>query len=380
MIVQTYIQQLLNKYQAYLKTIIAQQPFETIVLRGGKTMPTNYAELSKGIDAFKKFEKTTTTLGWNIEWTTASKKLSLGGSQIWPKTITVDTEADFLFLIKKETEVILFKKIVANLLIWKPNLQEWLLLKHTFILGKKDYWVQIRLVVDFILQNDVSTFYRRNLPIAVHTKFIDEHEAIIASLLQYLSPNKFSSSVFGFDDMIGLKNKAFVFPTRWLDVNLANRCSHGMEINGVTATGLAQVNWRVPEIWIVENETALYMLPNRKNALAICSMGKNLWSLNDIPFFKTNAIFYWGDMDEDGFGMLSQCRKMYAQTKAILMDSETVTQHQSALQLQHQYKTATPEHLTEAEKKLYQTFFDKNYRIEQEQLNMDYILKSINAQ
>ena len=88
----------------------------------------------------------------------------------------------------------------------------------------------------------------------------------------------------------------------------------------------------------------------------------------------TLEILYWGDIDVQGFEILSQFRSYFPQTKSILMDNGTFEKH-----FENDIGTATyvtaQLNLTESEKDLYQILKTNNWRLEQEKIPFDYVNK-----
>jgi hypothetical protein len=359
MSITAYTDQLQKKYSAYLRRIVLGLPFETIVLRGGKNKPDTTAALHKAIQEFQQHEKNTTQPGWQIEWESWNSKAL--GRQQWPATITVPAEADLLHLLKQ----------VQVLLNWKPAIQQWLAEKTGLVLSLQPAWPGIMSVTDFLLAHNVSGYYLRNLPVPVHTKFIEANKATILSLLRHLQPEKFDNAERDFEKSIGVQLRPMIFSLRWLDAALGRAHHYPAEVAGITAEVLRQAAWPMTEIWLVENETALYMLPARAQALALCSHGYALAQLANIPLFQKTPLFYWGDMDEDGFALLHQCRLLYPHTQSRFMDAATLDAHLPELHTQPAvYKRLSFPTLTPEEQAAYERLLTVNGRVEQERVRV----------
>jgi hypothetical protein len=368
----TYLDQLGEKYQSYLKSIISNEVFFPIELRGGKKKPTDIIPIYDGMAYFLSNEKSEYKKGWKIEWTDWNKKnLS---PQEWPKKITIETEEDLLHLLKKEKEVKLFKQILQQLLEWNPYIKDWLVANYKKILAKEQSWKGICDVVNYFLKNDVSNYYLRSLPVPVHTKFIEDHKDAILPILKHLSPERFSIEGKSLEEKLGLKSKQYLFTVRWLDIDLAKTYNIDLEVMGITLSGLQQLDNNVKEIWLVENETNLYLVPARKNALVIFGGGYGIGSLTNIPLFDKVKLFYWGDLDIDGFNILHNFKKMYNHVKSVLMDIETVEYHQAEkIIIEPKSKNRNLSSLNENELEAFEYLAENKWRIEQEKLNQQYI-------
>lgn len=360
----------------YLQGVIMDLPFEVIRLKGGKNKPESTRDLYQGIEAFQRHEKRDGRKGWQIEWEEwSSRKL---GKQQWPSDIIVSTEEDFLFLIHKEDEVKLFKAQLQLMLAWNDNVRAWLYDKPLRVFAVHQQWQGIRAVVDYVLQHNVSNHFLRSLPVPVHTKFIEENESVILSLLTHLIPEKVSLPAKDFVKAFQLKCKPEFYTIRWLDQGLADVYTHGMEVLKITPEGLRKVHWLVKSICVVENETNLYLLPSMPDMLAIEARGKALTLLQEISLLRQSNLFYWGDLDEDGFHMLSHFARFYPHVKSIMMDEAAVRFHYSEIRTQPTPYKMRAVTLKPEEQAAYEMLAMVNGRIEQEKLQQAYIQMALN--
>jgi hypothetical protein len=371
MIETQYFLQLEKVYPAFLSGIIRGDGFAPVTLRGGKNKPTTPAELHNAIAAFLRHEKKADQSGWEISWERWQSKTL--GLQEWPSSVVVGSEADFVYLLKKEKEVALFRAVVKELLCWNPAIRTWLAERPQRVQALKDEWKGICTVVDYLLQHDVTGYYIRSLPVPVHTKFIQQNKAVIFSLLQHLDGERFPVGESSLEKALGLQEKPVLYSLRWLDPSLAERYSSGMPVIGVTPTALQAVNWPVGEVWLVENETNLYLLPERQNAMALCSKGYALRLLKEIPFFGSARLLYWGDLDEDGYLMLDQVRGYYPHVQSVLMDEATVAFHQGEMQEVPFRGMRMDLRLKAGEAAGYALLMERGGRIEQEQLQQAFV-------
>lgn len=346
-----------------------------IVLRGEKNKPATTVELHKAIQLFQQNEKRNNNKGWTIEWIDwTSKKF---GKQKWPARIIVETESDYLFLLDKEKEVVAFKNQLQLLLSWQPLIQPLLHEKPERVLAFIDVWPNIKSVVDYLMKHNVTNHFIRSIPVPVHTKFIEKYEAVIASILKQVDPEKYLPGQTGLEQMLSLRTKPHIYTMRWLDPYLSATYMHGMEVTGVTVNWLQQLNWNINEVWLVENETNLYVIPERKHAVAIFSRGYATQSLKEISLLKNATVYYWGDLDEDGFKMLNLMRGYYPHIKSLFMDEETLLQHANEMGVQSKYTTTYLPLLTPAEQAGFNILKHHDGRLEQERIRQDFILQKL---
>lgn len=371
-----YFLQLEKSYKDYCRNIIAGLPYAPIVLRGGKKKPETTPELYKLIHLFQQFEKKENTNGWKIEWQQwCTKKL---GKQLWPAVIVVETEEDYLFLLKRKPESERFKAGVQKLLSWRSEIRDFLLLNPSSVLQLEHAWDGICSVVDYLLMNNVSNHYIRSIPVPVHTKFIQDNEFTILSILRLINPALIAASSSGIEGALGLQKKSHLYLLRWLDCSLADKYTGGITLLSVPVNTLKTINWAAMEVWFVENETNLYLMPPRKNAVVIFSRGYALNELFDIPLLQQSSLLYWGDLDEDGFVMLDRIRRHYPHIKSVFMDALTLNIHSNEIGYQKEkYKHRLLEFLTPAEKAAYEILSATNGRLEQEKLYQEFVNEAI---
>lgn len=372
-----FIEQLEKRYEDYLKSQLTGKALFPLKLRGGKSKPDSTVQLHESIRVFQKNEKKPGGFGWTIDWGEwKSKKL---GNQKWPIEVVVDTDADYLWLIGKESEVVLFQSLCARLLNWRPTLKSLFSEEPLLILQHQDQWNALILVIDYCINNNLNSFYLRNIPVSVHTKYIEENRTIIRKLLSFLDSERFQSIENDLELYLGVTKKPKLFAARWLDSELARLYNNNRTVFAITASDLRNVEWHLKEIWIVENETSLFMLPEKKNTLVICGSGKAVELLNSIPLFQKNRLVYWGDMDEDGFLILSNFRSNYPNLLACMMDEETLNSHIDFIEKQPaKYKTSASNHfLLPHEFNAFEKLKIVNGRLEQERLEMSYITQSV---
>lgn len=371
-------QQLERYYKSYLIATVMGSPFSVIVLRGEKSKPRSTAELQKAVLMYQENEKNETRRGWKIEWIDWSSRIV--GKQKWIAKVIVETEEDFLYLLKKEKESSAFKDQLQVLLKWQPGIRNFLAQNPGRILSLKSVWNDIQKVVDYLLAHPVTGHYIRSIPVPVHTKFIEAHKPLILSLLKAIAPDRFTSAVLSFEQALCLKSKPLLYTLRWLDNNMSEQLMHGMEYTGVTLDWLKKINWRIDEVWLVENETNLYLIPPRKNAIALFSRGYAMNQLKDIPFFNTAKMYYWGDLDEDGYKMLNGMRAWYPRIISVFMDEHTLVSHAAELATQEAtYKTGSLPFLTQEEQAAFNILKHHNGRLEQERIRQDYIVEKLHS-
>lgn len=375
-----FIKEIEGKYPEYLRGIIQDIPFNPIEIKNRIKEPDTYRKVDEGIVLFTEHVKSHSKPGWEIEWKNlGGRNAKTLNRQVWPKKLTIPTEEDLFYFLDKRNEVALFRKRVKILLNWNEAIKGWLLKSPQKVLLLDNIWDDLCGVVDYLLMNDVAGQYIRAVPVPAHTKFIKDHEADIFSILCFLKPERFNPLKGCLSDALKLTQKPMFYPARWLDGSLAERYNHGMLMQAFVPGELRKVSWEVKNICLVENETNLYLLPETKDMLAIFSWGKALTLLEEIPLLQNARLFYWGDLDEEGFVILDSIKSKYNHVESILMDEATILMH--AAEMRHQrrsYEVRSLQYLNSGEKHAYHLLAAGNYRIEQERLRQDYVQQILN--
>ena len=370
-----FLQQLEKRYPAYLRDIVAERPFQPILLRGGKDYPENTVELHRMIALYQLHLKKDDQPGWEITWKDwTSKKFGL---QRWPEKVTVVCEEDFLHLIKKTHEVSVFRSVLQKLVGWRSGMRSWLERNSAMVLELRHAWDELMPVVDYLLLNDVRGHYIRSIPLPVHTKFLQVHARNILSIIRHLGPERLLVEIDSsttLESALGMRTKSELFTIRWLDTALADRYTLGLQVLGLPVDVLRAVEWDCSECWIVENETNLYLLPERKQACAVFGRGMAVELLRDISIFRNIRLCYWGDLDEKGFFMLARMRTHYPHLRSFCMDEDTLRLHQNEIQeLSDAYKLKQVQGLTDDEATAFELLRQRKGRLEQERIRMDYV-------
>ena len=64
-------------------------------------------------------------------------------------------------------------------------------------------------------------------------------------------------------------------------------------------------------------------------SMVIMGLGYSVDVLQEVKLLHDIAIYYWGDIDTDGFAILNRLRKYFPQTQSILMDEPTLLVHEN---------------------------------------------------
>ena len=256
-----------------------------------------------------------------------------------------------------------------------PQLRLWVAQNPQKIYKYLEVWEHIIKVLHHFQENPRPQMYIRELPIQVHTKFIQQHKGILQELLEILIPDHIHPEGIHFEERFFLKSTEPLIRFRRLDNTMDSRIFALSDDFALPAKVFFQLESQCRFVVITENQMTYLTLPPLAHTMAIYGGGFKVEVLKKAFWLKTKTIIYWGDIDVHGFLILSMFRSYFPDTWSIMMDEETFFLHKYLCGR----GVVTPEkdeqklNLTPAELKLYRYIAAENYRLEQEHLPQDYI-------
>ena len=113
-------------------------------------------------------------------------------------------------------------------------------------------------------------------------------------------------------------------------------------------------------------------LPYLPDSFAIFGGGYAVQTLKSVVWLSNCSIFYWGDLDDHGFRILSQLRSYFPQTTSIMMDIKTFDTFQEFAVTVAKTSIDNLPHLTFKEQALYNHLAMYQKRLEQERITQTY--------
>lgn len=118
-------------------------------------------------------------------------------------------------------------------------------------------------------------------------------------------------------------------------------------------------------------------LPALENSFALFGSGYAIQTLKSVKWLAYCPIFYWGDLDTDGFKILSQLRSYLPQTISIMMNVKTFETFKEFAVTVTESTAENLLYLTPEEQALYLYLSLHNKRLEQERISQDYGYKYV---
>ncbi|WP_445725665.1 Wadjet anti-phage system protein JetD domain-containing protein [Flavobacterium sp.] len=365
-----------RKYIYFLQSLVRNTLFEKVVIRGDKKYTkSSLPEFEKEIQLIISQSKEKKGFGYTLEFQKIKTKHL--GTQDLPISIYFDTEKDFLKFLSKEIEVELFIENQKKILDTFPELKEWVIKNPIKVIQNQTEWESILKVCRYFKQSPKPNLYIRELPISVHTKFIEQNQSIIKDLLDILNSEYINKEENQFDKRFNLKYAEPQIRFKILDKKVSQNLFSGIDDIAIPISQFEVLDLPIERVIVFENKTTFYTaltLPKMDKTIAVFGSGFSVSNLKNVNWFTNKELLYWGDIDVQGFEILSQFRNYFRQTKSILMDQQTFENF-------FENDSGSPTsitiqlNLTDNEKKLYDLLKINNWRLEQEKIPYEYVNK-----
>lgn len=370
-------------YPDVLASYINGVPYFPKDIRFGKVQACDihrdYKQVDQGIINLRNGLKD----GYRIEF--EKKYLQKLGQQSLPKRIYFDNLTDYLKFIDKKEEYKGFVGSVDRILFDLPELRTWMGDHPGKIIENIGRWDNLIKVCRYFISNPKPNMYARELPISVPTKFIEENNVIIKSLLDILIPNDIDVGESDFSRRFHLKYDEKLIRVRILDGQLSEKMFSGIDDISIPFSMFASLNISCKRVFIFENHANFsnvfnfLTLPHLSDSIAVFGKGFQISLLKNATWLSDKQLIYWGDIDVHGFQILSQLRGYFPNTQSCLMDFETFNMFEEFTVTGPNTTVKELKYLTFEEHSLFNYLlgrYDKN-RLEQEKIPHVYAVERI---
>lgn len=367
-------QKALNLYPAWQVAWLKEESFFPRVIPCDKRLDENLAVAIESVHRLRAGSKETLGYGYAIEWKERSSRRH--GRNRFPERILFETEEDFLRLIDKRREFSAFTSAVQRIRDRHPKLVPWIRSHRKELVEAAADLEGLLAVVDYFAEHPSPRLFARELPIAVDTKFIERHPRILRFWLDLvLPPHAIRADEDHFDRRFGLRYKEPLVFVRFLGAEAQETCGSPWSECAVPLHTLAGHSISCNRVLIVENKVNLLTLPDIHGSIAMGGLGSAVTDLRYLRWLADREVWYWGDIDVDGFEILSRLRTFLPQTRSMMMDEETAIAWSGSIGNAGNDRRGTAlTNLTPAESLAYRMCADSNLRIEQERLPQEFVV------
>ncbi|QEG43099.1 Wadjet anti-phage system protein JetD domain-containing protein [Roseimaritima ulvae] len=345
------------------------------------TLPPDHARAIVDVERLRDASKESLGHGYRVVWQTRRSRTH--GLNRFPDAIMIDTMDDLVQLAKCEEPWQRLQAAVATLRRRQPLLNHWLTTSTHWksLLECADVLDDLLSIVDYFVAHPRPDCFARELPVPVSTKLIEGHRRRLATWLDIVLPSHAIDLRYGYDAFeprYGLRYARPHYLLRVLDVELQQELGLPFAELSLPADSLSKLAVREVGIIIVENKVSLLSLPRMNRSLALGGLGNGVTQLSAIEWLKQNHVYYWGDLDAEGYAILDRLRQLLPATQSLLMCQPTVDQFSHLATPGNAVAAKILDNLTDQEQRCYQHLCANNTRIEQEHLPMQTVVEQLN--
>lgn len=350
-------------------TLKGENLFPLIIPANKSLSGTSHTNMRTALLPLHNQSKEVKGKGYTIEW----KERSVDGTkQKLPSKIYFESLEDFLCYIRREKDFAMITNAYSTLINAFPEIEYWAIDNVAFLLNHAGKMADLIKVCGYLQTHEPPhNLYLRELPIEVHSKFIEENAPTLRKLLDILlDPEWINKEASDFSERYKIKKPSIFAQVRILDDSL----KHAIGFNEISLTldDFAALKWTPEKVFIIENKACFLSFPKVENAIAIFGEGFKSRVNKDIPWLHYTAIYCWFDLDAAGFEMLNMVRLYYPHMRNFLMDTETFESFRQ-FAVRSVYRKQVLERLTEEELQLYHFLQTNDLRLEQEKVTNQYV-------
>lgn len=314
-------------------------------------------------------EKSKAQRGWGYTVHREQIRMRDFGSNPVPQAITVDTLDDLLRLTHRKSEFAATARVADIVRTSFPALSTWVEQNVRTLHRFDKSATGLVQMVQYFVAHPWPDCYARQIPVPVDTKFVQRHHAVLRQWLDLLLPSSaIDANETTFNRRFGLRDGQTHRAVRILDAQLQRELGLAFDEVSLPMRSVAALPIQNATIVIVENDLNLLTLPMMHRGIGIRGEGNAVTRLEQLRWLSTNRMLYWGDMDVEGFVILSRLRNLFPHVESILMDRETMQGHEHFLVPGSGASTHAPTNLTASETDTFLFCRNQNVRLEQEKI------------
>jgi hypothetical protein len=340
------------------------------------TLDVNYTTILKEQEALINASKEKKGFGYELLWKEVNNQKT--GKNKFIDKISFRNQTDFLKFLGREKDFERFNENVKKILDEFPELKKWIVKNPISIVEYAKEWDDLLKVCRYFKGNYIpNRYFIRELPIQIHTKFIERNENIIDELLLELIPDRINLEGKDFCSKYFLKNKERLIRTRILCAKLKK--SFAYEDFAVRLSDFKKQAVQCKNIFLTENEMNFLTLPQLQDSIAIWSGGGfNVANIANVDWLGERNIYYWGDLDAAGLLILQQLKAYYPKAQSLMMDRVTFDQFYKEGKTTKKLPSGSFKSQVIAEQELFSFLNEGMLRLEQEHIPQEYVNQILN--
>lgn len=303
---------------------------------------------------------------WHVEWKDIQTRK--WGRQRWPVQLTFRSIEDLACALRQSSELDAFRNALRTARQTCPALEPWLRAKAHRIPEHISDWSGLLAVCAYFDAHPRPQCFPRQIPLPLSTKFIEEHSGVLREMLEVVLGDRANADGITFEERLHLLAEPPQVRFCFLDDDLRKDVGWPVADCSVPAPVFASLQWRIPRVLIVENKDVFLCLPKIPRTLAVFGSGKAASLLPGSNWMNAAHLFYWGDCDEAGYGILSSLRSHFLHLRSVLMDDNAWLRWKHFAIPGKRDVTARHTHLTDQERAALQNILSGPWMLEQERI------------
>lgn len=343
-----------RKLPALWLTALREEPFSySYKLTEPDELASSVGQLHKRAEwaAFWKQSKEP----WRVE-TANRKPKGLGIQHDYPVRIHFDAAIDVLRYLGEAKKFWSFCQRVEKIKADYPAVLPACVMERDKILVDEPMTAAIYQTARYFAGTPKTNCYLRELDIPyVDTKFIEDNPKLTAAVFFAVRPEFTGKTFDDFCQALSI-TKSAPSPNIYVRSLDARKTFAGLREIVVTAQQLAKLDLTFGRVFITENKINGYVFPEVEDGLILFGAGNGILSdLQEIPWLKKqSSLWYWGDMDRNGFAILARVRQKYPQVKSFLMAKDIAARYRHFMVADTGNEWAMPDALTGEEQACWQ--------------------------
>ncbi|MDA3809738.1 MAG: DUF2220 family protein [Spirochaetaceae bacterium] len=366
-----------RKYLIFLGKWLKGEDFFPLTLTGCSIGPdVPYGQRLENFRELSQKEKKCSTLGYELVWTQRNTRNE--GTQTFLKTIKFTSEENFLVFIGKNEEFFLFKETIRLIRNETPELDLWTMVNPGKILKYFGKWPLITTVIRYFCDSEEILHTMREIPLPIPTKFIEQNQALLKELLDAVLPeDRINREEDELTRRYGLKKEEdfrfrIILPEEMDDFKPFRDLL-------VFPSELALWNPQIKNVIVIENKYSFLRFPILNGWLKIWGSGNSVALIEPCKWLNEKNLFYWGDLDPQGFGILHLFRTLFPDAESLFMNLDSYNQFKEFAFPADLFYAREDLLLTDEESECYRYLVENKpvSRIEQERISLDWIERHI---
>ncbi len=369
----------------YLRAVTAELSGEESLfpyrIASNLKLPSSQSELIRQVQQLEDQSKIRLGYGYTVQRKVRCSRSH--GENSFPDSIIVESMEDLVRMLRKTSEYTRLTFAARTLEQRLPELKKWIPRNWKRLIPIAAEIEDLIQVAEWLRAHPRPDCFPRELPLPVSTKLIESNWPLLASWLDNLLPDSaidFGCGALNYHQRYGFRWVQLHIPVRLLDKSLKDRLSVPFGEFSLPLFEFQRFDWAIQQIRrvvIVENKINWLTFPTMPDTIAIGGIGNAITALSSCHWLESAEMFYWGDLDIEGFQILGRMRRTFPTITSLLMDMATLEEFLALAIPGNAAESPMPSGLTESEALAYDYCQVHNIRLEQERIHQSSVVAAV---